>query len=98
MEQKDKTEPFDVEEVVQEMPREQRHSLWGKLASLLQDVLQDLPLEQWDKGGKEGMEVESTVDPVRLPNGGYMLQLCSVNRLLHIKPHTSIHISARIMS
>lgn len=98
MEQKDKTEPFDVEEVVQEMPKEQRHSLWGKLASLLQDVLQDLPPEEWDKGGKEGMEVESTVDPVRLSNGVYMLQFCCVNILLHIQSHTSIHISARIMS
>uniref|UniRef100_A0A3Q3VVG4 Non-SMC condensin II complex, subunit G2 n=1 Tax=Mola mola TaxID=94237 RepID=A0A3Q3VVG4_MOLML len=56
----DKTEPLDVEEVVHEMPREQRQSLWGKLASLLQDVLQELPPEHWD----EGMEVESAVDPV----------------------------------
>ena len=59
-EQKDKTEPFDVEEVVQEMAREQRQSLWERLASLLQDVLQELPPEHWD----EGMEVESPVDPV----------------------------------
>lgn len=83
---------------MQEMPREQRHSLWGKLASLLQAVLRDLPPEQWDKGGKEDMEVESTVDPVCLSNGVYMLQFCTVNILLHIKAHTSIHISARIMS
>lgn len=56
---KDKTEPFDVEEVVQEMPRDQRQALWGKLAALLQDVLQELPPEQWE----EGMEVESAADP-----------------------------------
>lgn len=51
---------------MQEMPREQRHTLWGKLASLLQDVLQDLPPEQWDRGGPEGMEVQSAVDTVGL--------------------------------
>lgn len=63
-EQKDKTEPFDVEEVVQEMPRVQRQTLWGKLASLLQDVLQELPPERWEEDREEGMEVESAVDPV----------------------------------
>lgn len=70
-EQKNKTEPFDVEEVVQEMPREQRHTLWGKLASLLQDVLQDLPPEQWDRGGEEGMDVGAAGDPVSLSNDAY---------------------------
>ena len=73
-EQKDKTEPFDVEEVVQEMPRDQRQTLWGKLASLLQDVLQELPPERWEEekkgreeGREEGMEVESAADPVSPP-------------------------------
>ncbi|XP_034562667.1 condensin-2 complex subunit G2 isoform X2 [Notolabrus celidotus] len=64
---KDKTEPFDVEEVVQEMPRDQRQTLWGKLASLLQDVLQELPPERWEEPTEEpreeGMEVESAADP-----------------------------------
>lgn len=61
-----------MEEVVQEMPREQRHALWGKLASFLQDVLQDLPPEQWDRGGEEGMHVEAAGDPVSLPENAYM--------------------------
>ncbi|XP_029313120.1 LOW QUALITY PROTEIN: condensin-2 complex subunit G2 [Cottoperca gobio] len=56
---KDKAEPFDVEEVVQEMHRDQRQTLWGKLASLLQDVVQELPPER----SEEGMEVESAADP-----------------------------------
>nr|XP_046227928.1 condensin-2 complex subunit G2 isoform X2 [Scatophagus argus] len=60
---KDKTEPFDVEEVVQEMPRDQRQTLWGKLASFLQDVLQELPPDRWEEDRGEGMEVESAVDP-----------------------------------
>ncbi|XP_067434289.1 condensin-2 complex subunit G2 isoform X2 [Thunnus thynnus] len=60
---KDKTEPFDVEEVVQEMPRDQRDALWGKLSSLLQDVLLELPPDRWEQGREEGMEVESNADP-----------------------------------
>ncbi|XP_008289557.1 condensin-2 complex subunit G2 [Stegastes partitus] len=60
---KDKTEPFDVEEVVQEMPRDQRQALWGRLASLLQDILLELPPERWDKGRDEGMQEESAADP-----------------------------------
>lgn len=66
-EQKDKTEPFDVKEVVQEMPREQRQTLWGKLAALLQDVLQELPPERWaDDRQEEAMDVETAADPVSL--------------------------------
>lgn len=60
-----------MEEVVQEMPREQRQTLWEKLASLLQDVLQDLPSDHWEKGSEEGMEVEASVNPVSLPVGTY---------------------------
>ncbi|XP_060920433.1 condensin-2 complex subunit G2 isoform X1 [Labrus mixtus] len=54
---KDKAEPFDVEEVVQEMPRDQRQTLWGKLALLLQDVLQELPEESREEG------MEAAADP-----------------------------------
>ncbi|XP_075936822.1 condensin-2 complex subunit G2 [Anarhichas minor] len=63
---KDKAEPFDVEEVVQEMPRDQRLTLWGKLGSLLQDVLQEFPPERWADGREEGMEVESAADPTHV--------------------------------
>lgn len=97
-EQKNKMEPFDVEEVVQEMPREQRHALWGKLASLLQDVLQDLPPERWDTGGVEGMDAEAAGDPVGLSDDAYVFRFYSINIPLHIKAHTSVRISARNMS
>lgn len=50
---------------MQEMPRAQREALWGRLASLLQDVLLELPPERWDKGREEeGMEEEPAADPV----------------------------------
>lgn len=60
VEQKDPAEPFDVEEVVQEMPRDQRETLWGRLVSLLHDILLELPAERW----QDDMEVDSAADPV----------------------------------
>lgn len=62
-EQKDKTEPFDVEEVVQEMPREQREALWSQLDSLLREILMDLPPDRWEE---DAMQQESALDPVSL--------------------------------
>lgn len=64
--QKDKTEPFDVAEVTQEMSREQIQTLWGKLAALLEDILQELPPERWEGAGEEGMDVETAADPVSI--------------------------------
>ncbi|XP_034024077.1 condensin-2 complex subunit G2 [Thalassophryne amazonica] len=63
---KDKAEPFDVEEVVQEMPRNQREALWGQMDKLLQVVLQELPPEWWEKGEENTMEVTSSADPKRI--------------------------------
>ncbi|KAM7390336.1 hypothetical protein PAMA_008488 [Pampus argenteus] len=74
---KDKAEPFDVEEVVHEMPRKQREALWGKLVSLLQDVLQELPSDR----GEEGMEVESNADPVLQDGDTYKCLLEIAHRL-----------------
>ncbi|KAM6900149.1 condensin-2 complex subunit G2 [Xenentodon cancila] len=45
----DKAEPFDVEEVVQEMPRNQRETLWERLQSLLVDLLQEFPPQRWEE-------------------------------------------------
>uniref|UniRef100_A0A3P9NTA7 Non-SMC condensin II complex, subunit G2 n=1 Tax=Poecilia reticulata TaxID=8081 RepID=A0A3P9NTA7_POERE len=53
---KDKIEPFDVEEVVQEMPREQREALWSQLDSLLQEILMELPPGRWEE---DAMQQES---------------------------------------
>lgn len=75
-----------MEEVLQEMPRNQRHTLWENLASLLQDVLQDLSPEQWDRGGPEGMEVQSAVDPVGLSNG-----VCMIYTIAHKRSHFYSH-------
>ena len=80
VEQKDKTEPFDVAEVLQELPRDQREVLGGRLLALLQGVLLNRPPGEWGaepgaEPGAEAMEVEGPVDPVssphRLGNSGY---------------------------
>ncbi|XP_075903723.1 condensin-2 complex subunit G2 isoform X3 [Nelusetta ayraudi] len=60
---KDKAEPFDVAEVMQEMSRGQVQTLWGKLAALLEDILQELPPEHWEDSGEEGMDVKTAADP-----------------------------------
>uniref|UniRef100_A0A8C5HNM8 Non-SMC condensin II complex, subunit G2 n=1 Tax=Gouania willdenowi TaxID=441366 RepID=A0A8C5HNM8_GOUWI len=59
----DKAEPFDVEEVLQEMPRAQREALWVRVSSLLHDVLMDFPPERWQESGDEPLQEESSVDP-----------------------------------
>ena len=59
-EQKDKAEPFDVEEVLQEMPRKQRETLWERLLSLLGDILLESPPQRWE----EDMQQDSATDPV----------------------------------
>lgn len=56
-----------MEEVVQEMHRDQREGLWGKLSSLLRDILLQLPPERWEEGKGEDMEEESSADPVSSP-------------------------------
>lgn len=95
-EQRDRTEPFDVEEVVQEMPREQRHDLWGRLETLLQDVLQDLPPEQWDRGGEQGVEVESAVDSVSSSNDACKMHVhIACSHFPEVITHPSVHTSAR---
>ncbi|XP_029612013.1 condensin-2 complex subunit G2 [Salmo trutta] len=56
---KDRTEPFDLEEVLQELPKVQREALWARLVTLLCDQLAAFPQEHWDAGIEEdnGMEV-----------------------------------------
>lgn len=56
---KDKAEPFDVEEVVQEMPRRQREALWSQLDLLLREILAELPPDRWEEGE---MQQESAPD------------------------------------
>ncbi|XP_054622397.1 condensin-2 complex subunit G2 [Dunckerocampus dactyliophorus] len=91
---KDKADPFDVEEVVQEMSRDQRASLWGKLASLLQDVLLEVPPERWEEDGRDtdpqhamavvnGVTLVASVSLKVLQDGDSYKGLLDVARQLH---------------
>ncbi|XP_061522530.1 condensin-2 complex subunit G2 [Phycodurus eques] len=74
---KDKTDPFDAEEVIQEMSRDQREALWGKLASLLRDFLLEVPPERWG----EATDAESAVDAKRVVAGVTLVATVSLKVL-----------------
>ncbi|KAL1006796.1 hypothetical protein UPYG_G00077220 [Umbra pygmaea] len=84
---KDKAEPFDLEEVLQELQKGQREELWAKLVTLLHDQLAAFPPESWDAGLEEDkdendMEVEVSADlmhTVSVFEGGALVVTCSVH-------------------
>ncbi|KAM5157680.1 condensin-2 complex subunit G2 [Mantella aurantiaca] len=58
---KDASDPFDLEEILQELPRKQKEELWKKLKTLLTDTLAANPVESWhklDDDSDDDMEVE----------------------------------------
>uniref|UniRef100_A0A8C7IGQ5 Non-SMC condensin II complex, subunit G2 n=1 Tax=Oncorhynchus kisutch TaxID=8019 RepID=A0A8C7IGQ5_ONCKI len=60
---KDTTEPFDLEEVLQELPKVQREALWARLVTLLCDQLVAFPPAHWDAGIEEDNDMEMEVSP-----------------------------------
>ncbi|KAJ8419130.1 hypothetical protein AAFF_G00006290 [Aldrovandia affinis] len=63
---KDNAEPFDLEEVVQELPQAQQEALWERLTRLLVNTLAAYPMERWNMGldddSEDEMEVEVPID------------------------------------
>ncbi|XP_069770833.1 condensin-2 complex subunit G2 isoform X3 [Narcine bancroftii] len=62
---KNKSDPFDLNELLQEFPRKQKVLLWKQLKTLLTDVLLDNPVENWqkyDEDSDDEMEVEGALD------------------------------------
>ncbi|XP_061095489.1 condensin-2 complex subunit G2 isoform X1 [Conger conger] len=63
---KDNADPFDLEEVLQELPKTQREVLWERLTRLLLDTLAAFPMERWNNGmeddSEDEMEVEVSAD------------------------------------
>ncbi|XP_053324049.1 condensin-2 complex subunit G2 [Spea bombifrons] len=62
---KDASDPFDLGELLQELPRKQKEELWEKLKTLLTETLVANPVEGWQKiddDSDDDMEVESTSD------------------------------------
>ncbi|XP_072710799.1 condensin-2 complex subunit G2 isoform X1 [Ciconia boyciana] len=54
--------PFDLNELLQELPRKQKEVLWERLTQLLTETLMENPVETWqrieDDETNDGMEVE----------------------------------------
>ncbi|XP_038829155.1 condensin-2 complex subunit G2-like isoform X2 [Salvelinus namaycush] len=61
---KDTAEPFDLDEVLQELPKGQREALWARLVTLLCDQLAAFAPEHWDAGLEEDNDME-VVSPDR---------------------------------
>ncbi|KAG9476431.1 condensin-2 complex subunit G2 isoform X2 [Eleutherodactylus coqui] len=62
---KDASDPFDLNELLQELPRKQKEELWQKLKTLLADTLVANPVESWNRLEDESdddMEVEGASD------------------------------------
>ncbi|KAJ8376789.1 hypothetical protein SKAU_G00073690 [Synaphobranchus kaupii] len=63
---KDNADPFDLEEVLQELQKGQKEVLWERLTRLLVDVLAMFPIEGWNNGmdddSEDEMEVEVSAD------------------------------------
>ncbi|XP_032865632.2 condensin-2 complex subunit G2 isoform X2 [Tyto alba] len=60
--QKNTFDPFDLNELLQELPRKQKEVLWERLTQLLTESLMENPVETWqrieDDENSDGMEVE----------------------------------------
>ncbi|XP_033849581.3 condensin-2 complex subunit G2-like [Acipenser ruthenus] len=63
---KDRSDPFDLDELLQEFPKKQKEELWENLGKLLTDVLLEFPMEKWnceiDEDSADEMEVEGSAD------------------------------------
>ncbi|XP_075273602.1 condensin-2 complex subunit G2 [Opisthocomus hoazin] len=59
-------DPFDLNELLQELPRKQKEVLWERLTQLLTETLMDNPVETWqrneDSESNEDMEVETVAE------------------------------------
>ncbi|XP_032090653.1 condensin-2 complex subunit G2 [Thamnophis elegans] len=54
----DASDSFDLHELVQELSRKQKETLWNRLKDLLAKVLLDNPIEEWQSMVDDSMETE----------------------------------------
>ena len=67
--QNDTSDPFNLNELVDELSRKQKEELWQRLKNLLVDVLLESPVEEW-----QAAEAPSE-DSVRAEQGSKMVTL-----------------------
>ena len=59
--QKDTCDPFNLNELIDELSRKQKEELWQRLKNLLVDVLLESPVEAWQTAkasSEDSMKVE----------------------------------------
>ncbi|XP_068790390.1 condensin-2 complex subunit G2 [Struthio camelus] len=58
-------DPFDLNELLQELPRKQKEILWEKLTHLLTQILMEHPVETWQRteGGESNDDMEVEIIP-----------------------------------
>lgn len=68
--QKNTFDPFDLNELLQELPRKQKEVLWERLTQLLTETLMENPVETWqkieDEKSNDDMEVEIVPEMVKI--------------------------------
>lgn len=68
--QKDTFDPFNLNELLQELPRKQKEVLWERLTQLLTETLIEKPVETWqrieDNESNDDMEVEIVPEMVKM--------------------------------
>ncbi|XP_044533723.1 condensin-2 complex subunit G2 [Gracilinanus agilis] len=69
---RDVFDPFNLNELLEELPRKQKEELWERLKNLLTDVLLETPVDQWQR---HEMECE---DHMEIENGPDMKQTFKV--------------------
>lgn len=68
--QKNAFDPFDLKELLEELPRKQKEVLWERLSQLLTEILMENPVETWqkreDRECEDDMEVEMVPEMVKI--------------------------------
>ncbi|XP_036378397.1 condensin-2 complex subunit G2 [Megalops cyprinoides] len=59
---RDSADPFDLNEVLQELPKNQREELWERLLRLLSEALVAFPIERWNAGMDDDSDDEMEVE------------------------------------
>ncbi|PKU36202.1 condensin-2 complex subunit g2 [Limosa lapponica baueri] len=63
-------DPFDLNELLQELPRKQKEVLWERLTQLLTETLMENPVETWQKvendENNDNMETERAPEMVKI--------------------------------
>lgn len=77
--QKNTFDPFNLNELLQELPRKQKEVLWERLTQLMTESLMENPVETWqrvkDNENNDDMEVERVPEMVKILSNKNMMSI-----------------------